>query len=235
MRVVVTVMDRTGWESNTDVVVVVDTARRRLTWVPRDAWCPRLADRVNQAYRLGGHPLLARALGDLGLAVAGGLCVSRDACERVLGTASVVVPVSEPMRFWYPLTPTTRVQDGRRAVDFDPPEERLHGVRLHEWVGARYRRDRAGSDLDRLVRQAVLLRRLLETGFDFRAVLDDAAGVRVWGPDTLRALANVRAGWRMQVLDGFEPRTIDGKKVLRRLPGWRRAGRRVLGRVRPRP
>ncbi|WFP61834.1 MULTISPECIES: hypothetical protein [unclassified Mesorhizobium] len=36
--VVVAILDRDNWTANTDIIVVVDVARRRLTWVPRDLW-----------------------------------------------------------------------------------------------------------------------------------------------------------------------------------------------------
>ncbi|AZO31160.1 MULTISPECIES: hypothetical protein [unclassified Mesorhizobium] len=38
--VVVAILERDNWTANTDVIVAVDVARRRLTWVPRDLWSP---------------------------------------------------------------------------------------------------------------------------------------------------------------------------------------------------
>ncbi|TIT89124.1 MAG: hypothetical protein E5W55_25135 [Mesorhizobium sp.] len=38
--VVVATLERDNWTANTDVIVAVDVARRRLTWVPRDLWSP---------------------------------------------------------------------------------------------------------------------------------------------------------------------------------------------------
>ncbi|WP_027165626.1 hypothetical protein [Mesorhizobium sp. WSM3224] len=56
--VVVAIGDRDNWDANTDIIVVADVSRRRLTWVPRDLWSPLISDRVNAAFAIGGGRLL---------------------------------------------------------------------------------------------------------------------------------------------------------------------------------
>lgn len=213
MNVVVAVMDRDGFDADTDVIVVVRPATRSLLWVPRDLWCTVLGDRVNSAYRRGGASTLRAALGEHGIDVDGVLCLSRSATERALRDVRVIVPVPERLEFDYPLTPTARIEDGAKRVTFDPPMAVLAGERLHQWIGAR-----GGSDLHRLSRQAVLTWRLLDQGFDFAGAVDVAADA-AWWPDEapVRAtLATIDAGWSTGILRGLEPAVIDGKQVLLR-------------------
>lgn len=141
--------------------------------MPRDVWCPEVGDRINTAYRSGGHDGLLRGLRSLGFRVDHSVCIPRAATERFLGTVTVDVPIERPLRFWYPLSPQSRIEDGRREVDFDPPGEILSGERIHQWIGARTSRDAGerGSDLDRIQRQQVLVRALLRQGSELSAVV----------------------------------------------------------------
>jgi len=228
--VVVAILDRDNWAANTDIIVVVDVARRRLTWVPRDLWSPLINDRVNAAFANGGGRLLLDALAELGFAAGSVLCLRRSASEAALEGASVTVPVDQPLDFWYPLTPTSRLEDGRAQVSFRPPEEALCGVRLHQWIGARTTVDGQGTDFQRMRRQIVFLRALIAQGFDFRRALKDQELARITGEDPLPLLALVRANWRMQLHDWVDDAVIDGKMVLvarKPKPWWRRQLRRL--------
>lgn len=138
MSTVVTIMDRGSWQAYTDNIVVVEPARKRLLWVPRDLWCECLADRINRAFALGGHDLLRAALEEHRLEATEGLCLRREAPERALRDMIVTVPVKNRLVFWYPLEPQRPVEEGRKIVVFEPPEERLAGERIHQWIGARY-------------------------------------------------------------------------------------------------
>jgi hypothetical protein len=209
MNIIVAVMDRPGFAANTDVLVLVEPAAERLTWIPRDLWCPALRDRVNVAYRTGGPDLLIAALGEHELVADHHLCLSRTASEAALASVRVMVPVPVRMEFEYPLTPTARIEDGSKTIAFDPPMEVLQGERVHQWIGAR-----RGGDLHRLARQAVLLRRLLEQGFDFSAAVADPSSFAVSDPAVIGALRAVRSTWTMDTLGGLVPDTIDGKQVL---------------------
>ena len=209
MNIIVAVMDRPGFAANTDVLVLVEPSAERLTWIPRDLWCPALHDRVNVAYRNGGPDLLLAALAEHDLVADHCLCLSRTATETALASVRVMVPVPVRMEFEYPLTPTAPIEEGSKPVTFTPPVEVLQGERVHQWIGAR-----GGSDLHRLARQAVLLRRLLERGFDFSAAVADPSSFAVSDPAVLADLGRVRSSWTMETLGGLVPETIDGKQVL---------------------
>jgi hypothetical protein len=218
---VVTVMDRDGWDANTDVVVLVEPARHRLLWIPRDTWCPHLGDRVNAAFKRGGHRQLIPALAELGVRADHSLCLARPAIRQALRDASVRVPVARPLVLRYPLAPEQRIEDGEKLVRFDPPVETLEGERVHQWIGARFEAGRPSSDLDRIARQQVFVRALLEQRFDFARAIANPDWVSTSGPHALGELPAVDASWRSRTLPRLHPVTIDGKSVLVHHPWWR--------------
>jgi anionic cell wall polymer biosynthesis LytR-Cps2A-Psr (LCP) family protein len=220
---VVSVMDREGWDANTDIIVLADASRRSLLWVPRDMWCPGLGDRVNAAFERGGHPALIAALADLGLRADHSVCIARAAASQALSDVSVRVRVDRARVFRYPLAPEEPIEDGEKRIRFDPPAETLEGERIHQWIGARFEVGRASSDLDRLARQQLFLRALLHQGFDFSRVTADPGGISVSGADALDELGSVDPSWRFETLRRVRATTIDGKAVLVRAPWWRRA------------
>jgi anionic cell wall polymer biosynthesis LytR-Cps2A-Psr (LCP) family protein len=209
MSTIVGVTDRAGFEANTDNLVLAEPRARRLLWIPRDLWCPKLGDRINVAYRAAGHEGLRAALAEHGLEAEHSLVVTREATEAALADVSVTVPVPARMTFEYPLSPTARIEDGRKTITFEPPAERLSGERIHQWLGAR-----AGSDLHRITRQQFFLRRLLETGFSFDRLLAYPERVRCSDPLALEDLAEVDGGWALETLDGLEPTERASRMVL---------------------
>ena len=217
MATVVSIMDRSEWTANTDNIVVVDAQQQSLTWIPRDLWSPRLHNRVNAAFKLGGHPMLCAALVEQGFPAAESLCLLRDAVTDALRETSVLVPVEEHLRFWYPMAPDLEIEDGRKQVEFSPPTEELSGERIHQWIGARYAVTGPSSDLFRIARQQVLVRRLLEDGFDFTRALANPQSVSSTGASALDELREVRGDWRYEVIDDVVPEKIDGMAVLVRL------------------
>lgn len=219
MSTYVALMDRPGWESNTDVIVVVRPRRRDLLWVPRDLWSERIGERINRAFAGGGHDALLDALRGAGVRVGHGVCVPRELCEEVLDGIEVTVPVEEPLRYWYPLAPALPIEDGRKLVRFDPPSERLSGERLHQWLGARLGVGRFAGDIERLSRQQVALREALRQGLSLGAF---AGRLSLSGPGAVADLAAVRPDWRFSTLTSFHPGTAaNGDKVVfrRRWPG----------------
>ncbi|HEY0919169.1 hypothetical protein [Devosia sp.] len=212
--VAVAILDRDDWAANTDIIVVADAKRRRLTWVPRDLWSPLLNDRINAAFRQGGGARLLEALGQLGFPCDSVLCLRRAATEAALAGADVTVPVERSQAFWYPLWPTEPIENGRKLVEFRAPGERLQGERIHQWIGARHAVAGDGSDLMRLARQRTLLLALLRQGVDFGQLLRDPDLVRMFGPDSRATLAQVDETWAMRVFADVLPETIDGKHVL---------------------
>jgi anionic cell wall polymer biosynthesis LytR-Cps2A-Psr (LCP) family protein len=212
-------MDRAMWNARTDNIVVVDASTRSLTWIPRDLWSPLLSDRINIAFSKGGHEKLLAALRDHEVDVDESICLLRDAVDDALRDVSVTVPVEQPLRFWYPMTPESEIEDGRKEVAFDPPSEELSGERIHQWIGARYDVAHAdGSDTSRFPRQQVLIRCLIEDGFDFSRVLDDETKVSLTGDAALTEVRQVRADWHYTALDDVWPAKVEGKSVLVRRP-----------------
>jgi anionic cell wall polymer biosynthesis LytR-Cps2A-Psr (LCP) family protein len=211
------IMDRDSWTANTDNIVVADPRRRRLLWIPRDLWSDAVGDRINQAYGRGGHELFLAAVRELGIPVEASVVLLRSAVENALSGLRISVPVDRPRRYWYPLEPTLRLQDGAKLVVFEPPQETLVGERIHQWVGARRSADTPPPklpDLDRIERQQILVRRLLEEGFDFSTTLANPALVAVSGATALEQLGAVGQGWALRTYDRVEPVTIDRKMVL---------------------
>jgi len=209
MSTIVAVMDRPGFQANTDILVLVQPGVQRLLWVPRDLWCETLQDRINEAYKAGGPGLLGRALHEHGLQADHSLCLTRTATEAALEGIEVTVPVPARMEFSYPLTPASRIEDGSKQVTFIPPAEVLRGERIHQWIGAR-----GGSDLHRIERQKVFLRRLLEIRFDFDRVMRSPEEYQLSGPEALEDLNLVRQDWAFETLSPIVPQEIAGKKVL---------------------
>ena len=214
MATVVSVMDRDGWEARTDNIVVADPARRCLLWVPRDLWAESLRNRINCAFARGGHQGLLSGLEGLGLDVQHSVCVRREALELALADLTVTVEVDEPLDFWYPLSPTAPIEEGQKLVRFDPPAEPLSGERIHQWLGARLRPGRASSDLERIERQQVFVRTLLDDGFDFSRLLASPELVSASSEEGLEELAQVSPGWSLETLGPVVPKTIDGMLVL---------------------
>ena len=211
---VVAVMDRDGWGARTDNIVVADRKRRRLLWVPRDLWCPVLGDRINEAFARGGFAAFRAALGEHGIRVDGGVFLARAATERALASVAVTVPVPRRLVYWYPLTPVSPLEEGRTLVSFEPPEERLSGERIHQWIGARTTVEGLGSDLERIERQKILVRALLESGFDFSGAVADPELALFFGAEPGDEIATVTAGWRFDTLEGLAPARLAGKSVL---------------------
>jgi hypothetical protein len=211
MSTIVGIMDRAGFEANTDILVLVQPVCTRLLWVPRDLWCEGLHDRINTAFAAGRHSRLVSALAEHDLEAQHSLIISREATEATLSHVKVVVPVPARMTFAYPLSPTTPIELGSKEVAFNPPAELLHGERIHQWIGAR-----GGSDLHRIERQKVLLRRLMDTRFDFSSVLSTPAWFLCSDDGAFSDLRQIDSTWRFETLAGLRPATIDGKQVLMR-------------------
>ena len=222
MATVVSVMDRASWAARTDNIVVVDAEVQLLTWIPRDLWSPMLGNRINTAFQRGGHATLLAALVEQGEAVDEGLCLLRDAVGTALRDVVVRVPVEERLQFWYPLQPERPIEDGKKLVEFSPPSEVLSGERIHQWLGARYALDRSGTDFSRIRRQQVLVRRLIEDGFDFTRAVADPALISMTSGAAHEELREVRADWRYAVMDDVVPENINGMSVLIRRAGTSR-------------
>jgi hypothetical protein len=154
-------------------------------------------------------------LAHIGFPVDQSLCLRLRATEQALEGVRVHVRVKKRLQFWYPLSPTTPIEDGRKPIDFGPPSEILSGERLHQWIGARYARDGGTStDFERIRRQQILLRALLKMRFAFASVVQDRSLVSMSSERTLEDLSSVRQWWRFRRFKRLEDRPIDGLSVL---------------------
>jgi hypothetical protein len=230
---VVGVMDRDSWTARTDNLVVVDATRRRVSGCPGISGSDAVGDRINEAFSQGGHDLLEAAVREHGLPAESSVVLLRSGVERALEGLRVTVRVDRGRRYWYPLAPMLRLEDGRKLVCFDPPQEELSGERIHQWLGARRSADDPAPtlpDLDRIERPQVLVRTLLEDGFAFAKALEDPALTSIAGSRALEVGA-VRATWDFETYRRFQPATVEGKMVLigrrRRLLTRRRRVQRV--------
>ena len=223
MATVVSVMDRPSFEADTDVIVVADPEARKLLWVPRDLWCERIENRVNRAFALGGHALLADALAEHGINASHGICLQPGAIESGLEGVEVRVPVHERMEFLYPLERHRPIEEGHKVVSFNPPVEHLRGERFNQWMGARFRNGAASSDLERIERQKVLVAAFLLEGFDFSRFVRPALPVSLSSTFAIQELSRASADWILDTLDDLVPDEVHGMKVLLR------GGSRLLG------
>jgi hypothetical protein len=167
--------------------------------------------------------MLLKCLASLGIGAQHSICFRRQAIERALDGVTLTVPVEEPLRFWYPLSPEAPIEDGRKPVDFDPPSAVLSGERLHQWIGARTPRGTPSSDradLQRIRRQQILVRTLIDRGFDFARSLADPELVRVSDSVALLELGKVGTDWTYLTLNRMRPLFIDGMSVLALADDW---------------
>lgn len=231
--VAVGVMDRDGWDANTDILAVVDPVRRRVVSIPRDVWSEAVDFRINFAWAKGGPDLLRRALAELGFQVDEAVCFQRSAVSRVLDTVDVTVPVDQRRAYMYPADPLTDLRFNPAVVArFDPPSERLTGIRVHQWIGARYPLVGPSGDLDRMRRQQILVKAMLDQGVDWSAFVADPDGHVATSRRAFDTLRTVRSDWRFEAFEKIVPVTIRGAHVfLRATPGRRlRRGVRSLAR-----
>jgi len=212
MSTVVSIMDRDSWSERTDNIAVVEPLKKRILFIPRDLWCDTMQNRINTAFRTGGHELLISCLHEHEVEVDASLCLRRTATAESLRDAQVYVPIRKVMRFWYPLHPTRPIEEGRKPIVFTPPGELRAGERIHQWMGARYTIDKRNSDLRRLDRHITLLRSLLEQNFDFTRLITNKEYYSTYGASVFEDLTQVEADWKLEVLG-----PVAHKKIGRRL------------------
>ncbi|MCO6432371.1 MAG: LCP family protein [Deltaproteobacteria bacterium] len=212
-RVMLAVLDRDEWGANTDNIVVIDPQERKVTWVPRDLWSGVIQNRLNKAFALGGNELLIKALSEFGLRVSHGVTVWRTLVSDCLNNAEVVVPVPFELRFRYPLSPVTPIEEGYKMVSFSPPKEVLRGERIHQWLGARYGEIESG-DLPRLRRQRTFFQAWMAAGYH---CAPNPAKMRVTSEAAIGLLYEVSKNWKTETFmeSSLVEEIINGKRVLR--------------------
>lgn len=208
MAVVVSIMDRPGWGQRTDNIVVANACTKRLIWVPRDLWCDRIRNRINVAYKLGGHFALMTVLKDFQVHANTSICLQRDAIRSVLEGHTVTVPVDAPVWYYYPMAPELNLEDGNKTISFEPPFEVLEGERIHQWLGARklnmkHKQPPAVlndfSDFQRIRRQMTIVRIMLQEGFDFMRFIAKPQWYSISTSAALEELACIKADWHFEI------------------------------------
>lgn len=218
--VVIGIMDRDHWEARTDVIIIADPLKKTLTWVPRDLYASEISDRINAAFSIGGGKNLINSLNQIKKNIKFCVCVLPKVIQKYIDKiGSIVVQVPINMEFYYPLKRDTPIENGKRIVKFNAPQESLSGDRIHEWIGARYgigKRTKYYDDFGRIRRQKILMRQLLDQGFNF--YIDDV------NPDDIRGLCggsiftlrNIDKTWTLRHISikNFVDEIIDKKAVL---------------------
>ena len=168
-NIVIGVMDRNAWTANTDIIVIVIPSQKKLVWIPRDLYCETINNRINKAFCKGRSDLLIKCVNNIGFnfITSHCICLWPTAIEKFINKIdSIKVPVDITRELKYPLHRHKPIEDGFRVITFNKPSEILTGDRFHEWIGARYAvnpKSFIGCDLDRIIRQQILIKELLLT------------------------------------------------------------------------
>lgn len=198
MSTVISIMDEDSWNGRTDNIVVVEPVERQILWIPRDLWSKTVNNRINIAFRTGGHRLLIECLREYDIKVESSICFKRSATINSCQNLRVWVPVVRIMKFWYPLNPTKPIKEGKKSITFTSDGELLAGERIHQWMGARISFDDRGGDLNRIERHKILIRRLLAQNFDFKKLICDPDRFSTYGASVFEDLKQVSLDWSFE-------------------------------------
>ena len=214
MSTVVSVMDEDSWNGRTDNIAVVEPVKRRILWIPRDLWSKTVNNRINTAFRAGGHRLLIECLREYDIKVESSICFKRSAIINSCQNLRVWVPVERVMKFWYPLNPTKSIKEGRKSITFNPDGELLTGERIHQWMGARISFDKGAGDLNRIERHKILIRHLMAQNFDFKKLICDPDRFPIYGASVFVDLKQVSLDWRFETFGPLLHAKYDQRLVL---------------------
>jgi anionic cell wall polymer biosynthesis LytR-Cps2A-Psr (LCP) family protein len=209
-------MDRNTWTANTDIIIFVEPSKKTLTWIPRDVYIKDMDNRINAAYRLGRDELLFKSLKSINYDVSYNLCIQPDAIEDIFNQIeTVTVPVEYDRKFKYPLHRHQPIEKGHKIVEFNSPFEDLSGDRIHEWIGARYAVDKKSSyssDLDRILRQQILVRVILKSKKE-NIKSFKIANMRGLNDEILEVLKTIDTTWKLTRIRNLEDAYINKKSV----------------------
>jgi anionic cell wall polymer biosynthesis LytR-Cps2A-Psr (LCP) family protein len=173
MKIVIGILDQA---KNTDNIVLIDILEKTFTWIPRDLFSTYLHDRINIAFAKGGHSLFLQALQKLGFHADYSIIVWNEATRAIFNNYKITVPVERVVDYYYPIKALEPIENGKKIISFRPPFETLTGERIHQFLGARYRVNKADyidlPDFERIARQMVFIKQMLIEKFDFSVFLD---------------------------------------------------------------
>lgn len=115
MSIVVCVMDRNGYNNNTDIIVIVDSEKKSIYWIPRDLYSPRIKRKINAAYCKVGPNGLKNCLKDLNIYVKECVCLLPLFIEQAIKIINkIIVPVEENEKYYYPLHRHKPIEKGKK-------------------------------------------------------------------------------------------------------------------------
>jgi hypothetical protein len=203
-------MDRNYWLARTDVVVICDSAKKLIYWLPRDLYCARIKNRLNTAYAKGKDTLVMECLNDIGITVKYCVCILPHLInENIINIGEINISIPITRNFYYPLHRQAPIEKGKRLITFTAPNEILAGERIHEYIGARYLADKVPqqdnhiprpyfSDFDRIRRQQKLLKTLLKNKYNF--LYKDEENIRGINAEVIEILSNIDQYWRIEIM-----------------------------------
>lgn len=217
MAIVVGVQD---FNDNTDVIIVVDVENRSLTWVPRDLFSFLIHNRVNVSFAQGGHTLFQKVLNNLGFYVEASIIIPRHVCEIALKNASFHIPIERLSEYYYPLVQGQPIEAGKKVIYFSPPGEYLTGERIHQFIGARYRKNKSMyedlPDIERIQRQITFVKAMLKSNFDFYRFAHNDTTI-LGDINLFNQLKKVSADYHFKIYRNFQPVKINNMSVLANL------------------
>jgi hypothetical protein len=216
--IILGVMDRNSWNARTDILILINPEKKIIEWIPRDLYSSTINNRINMAYSKGQEELLLKCLNDLNIFAKYCICVL-PLCfdENIKKIDNIDVPVTNNMSFYYPLHRHEEIEKGKKIINFNPPFENLKDDRFHEWIGARYIINNVNvipyPDFDRIRRQQILLKCLLNIKYNFIYSEDNVKGIN---DEVLILLKKIDDTWIIKEIkeSNYIPQKIKGMSVL---------------------
>jgi anionic cell wall polymer biosynthesis LytR-Cps2A-Psr (LCP) family protein len=226
-NIVIAVMDRNEWTANTDIIVIVIPSQKKLVWIPRDLYSETINNRINKAFCKGRTDLLLKCVNAIGFNfnIEHCICLWPTSIEKFINKiGSIEVPVKTTRELKYPLHRHKPIEEGFKVITFNEPSEILTGDRFHEWIGARYAvkpKGLIGCDLDRIIRQQILIKELLNKNVDLNIIdgeiiknIEDIKDIRGLNVETIQILKSIDSSWSISTIKHLDNKRINNKSVL---------------------
>jgi hypothetical protein len=223
--IVICVMDRNGFSENTDIIIIIDSIKKTIQWIPRDLFSKRVNFRINVAYTRTGPEGLKKCLKDIHINVDECVCMLPLFIEeaiKIIDNINVPVKISE--KFYYPLHRHKPIEEGKKIISFNIPSEILSGDRFHEWLGARSIIKEDGKnnynyynypDFIRVSRQQILLKEIIKKKFNFTSIIN-SPNCRGINKNVINILNKIDNTWKIIPLmkENYIPINKHGYDVL---------------------
>jgi hypothetical protein len=219
-NICILIMDRNYWLARTDVIIICDSAKKLIYWLPRDLYCLRIKNRLNTAYAKGKDTLVMECLKDIGITVKYCVCILPHLInENIINIGEINISIPITRNFYYPLHRQAPIENGKRLITFTAPNEILAGDRIHEYIGARYVADNDiptpyFPDFDRIRRQQKLLKTLLQKKYKF--LYKNEENIRGINIEVIEILSKIDQYWQIEIMyeKDYKPIKIHKMDVL---------------------